>query len=334
MPAPSSPSRRQSATSASLPTSSEPSSSSRPRQRAPSIVARASAWRAVSACGPPASRANCSAARISDASPPSSFEAAPSTPRPTGTPAPTRPATGAIPAPSRALEFGQWATPVPVAPKRRDLGVVEVHAVRQPHVVAEPAELVEVVDGAHAEALLTEALLVERLGQMRMQAHAATARQLGGIGHQPARHRERRARRERDPHHRTRRWVVETADRGLAGGQDRIAVLDDLVGRKAAIRAPEIHRAAAGVKPQADRRGGADLDLEEVARRRAGTRSGGRSTPSNPTARAPPARRGPRPSRSRRRSAPTPGRARPATRTASPAERGRGWPTGRGGDGS
>ena len=48
IPAPSSPSSRQSATSASLPTSSEPSSSSRPRQRAPSIVARASAWRAVS----------------------------------------------------------------------------------------------------------------------------------------------------------------------------------------------------------------------------------------------------------------------------------------------
>ena len=67
-----------------------------------------------------------------------------------------------------------------------DLGVVQVHAVGQPHVVAEPAELVEVVDGAHAEVLLTEALLVERLGQMGVQAHAATARQLGGIGHQPA----------------------------------------------------------------------------------------------------------------------------------------------------
>ena len=96
---------------------------SRARRRARGSARRRS-WRgraparAVSACGPPASRANCSAARISDASPPSSFEAAPSTPRPTGTPAPTRRATGAIPAPSRAFEFGQWATPVPVAPKR------------------------------------------------------------------------------------------------------------------------------------------------------------------------------------------------------------------------
>ena len=59
---------------------------------------------------------------------------------------------------------------------------------------------------------------------------------------------------------------METADRGLAGRQDRVAVLDDLVRRESAIRAPEIHRAAAGVKPQTNRRGGANLDLEEVPR--------------------------------------------------------------------
>jgi hypothetical protein len=136
--------------------------------------------------------------------------------------------------------------------------------VRQPHVIAEPAELVEVVDGTYAEAFLTEALLVERLGKMCMQAHAAAARELSGVGHQPTRHRERRARRERDPHHRTRRRVVETADRGLARGENRIAVLDDLVGRQPAVRAPEIHRATARVKAHAEGRGGADLDLEEV----------------------------------------------------------------------
>ena len=46
---------RQSAMSASLPGSSEPISSARPRQRAPRIVPSASASRAVSACGPPRS---------------------------------------------------------------------------------------------------------------------------------------------------------------------------------------------------------------------------------------------------------------------------------------
>ena len=89
-----------------------------------------------------------------------------------------------------------------------DLGIVEVHTVRKPDVTAQPAEIVEVVDGAHAEALLTEALLVERLGQMRVQAHAAMARQLSGIGHQPGRHRERRARRERV------RTIARALDRG------------------------------------------------------------------------------------------------------------------------
>ena len=60
------------------------------------------------------------------------------------------------------------------------------------------------------------------------------------------------------------RRVVEAADRSLARGQDRVAILDDLVGWETAIRAPEIHRAPARVKPQPDGRGGADLDLEEV----------------------------------------------------------------------
>ena len=87
MPAWSSPLRSHSATSASLPGSSEPISASRPRQRAPWIVPSASASRAVSARGPPAARAMSSACRTSPASSPASLDAAPSTPSPTGAPA-------------------------------------------------------------------------------------------------------------------------------------------------------------------------------------------------------------------------------------------------------
>src|SRR5215204_1632204 len=112
-------SRSQSATSASAPTLRWPSSSSRPRQRAPWRVASSSAWRAVSAVGPPDARATTSAARSSSTSSPHSFEAAPSTPSPTGAPAASSAATGAMPAPSRPFDVGQWATPVPVAPIRR-----------------------------------------------------------------------------------------------------------------------------------------------------------------------------------------------------------------------
>ena len=55
----------------------------------------------------------------------------------------------------------------------RDLALVEVHAVREPDVVAEPAELLEVLDRAHAEALQAERLLLDGLGHVRVQPHAA-----------------------------------------------------------------------------------------------------------------------------------------------------------------
>ncbi len=47
-----------------------------------------------------------------------SLQALPSTPSPTGTPAARMAPSGAMPLASRMLLWGQWATPVPVAPKR------------------------------------------------------------------------------------------------------------------------------------------------------------------------------------------------------------------------
>ena len=64
--------------------------------------------------------------------------------------------------------------------------VVEVDAVREPDVVAEPAEVVEVLQRPNAEALEAERLLVGGLGQVRVQAHAARAGQLGRLAHQLA----------------------------------------------------------------------------------------------------------------------------------------------------
>ena len=118
MPAWPGPSTRQRAMSASLPGSSEPISSSRPRQRAPSRVPSASAPRTVIAAAPPRERAASSAWRSSTDSSPASLEAAPSTPRPTVAPAARRSAAGAMPAPRRAFDDGQWATAVPVAASR------------------------------------------------------------------------------------------------------------------------------------------------------------------------------------------------------------------------
>ncbi len=69
--------------------------------------------------GPPRPRATRSACLTSKKRSLRSFEAEPSTPRPTRAPASTNARTGATPAPSRRLEVGQWATPVPVSAKRR-----------------------------------------------------------------------------------------------------------------------------------------------------------------------------------------------------------------------
>ena len=96
-------SSRHSATSASFPASSEPIWSSQPSTRAPPMVASSRPSRTVSAWAPPAARANSTECLSSSTRDAASFEAAPSTPSPTGTPAECRSRVRQIPAPSRAL---------------------------------------------------------------------------------------------------------------------------------------------------------------------------------------------------------------------------------------
>jgi hypothetical protein len=88
--------------------------SSRPSARAPPSVAISSASRADSAAASPPSRASRSACRASASIWLPSFDALPSTPRPTVTPASRIRRMGAIPDPSRMFEHGQCATAVPV----------------------------------------------------------------------------------------------------------------------------------------------------------------------------------------------------------------------------
>ena len=289
---------------------------------------------AVIAAGPPRRRAVSSAWRSSPPSSPASLDAAPSTPRPTGAPARTSGITGAIPAPSRAFEDGQCATPVRVSPKRAISRVGEVHAVREPDVVAEPAELLEVLDRPHAEPLEAERLLLDGLGHVRVQPNAALAGELRRLGHQLLGDAERRARRERDPAHRARRRVVELVQRRRVGGEDRVAVLDHAVGRE-----PALQRRRGPSRRGTD---GSGCRARAPPRSRPRSRSwprgehvvvvgGGRAARAQQRREPGPRRRAHAPAR---RSAPTPGTARRATRTASPAARARAWPTGRGGGGS
>src|SRR5712691_5677865 len=112
-----SPSIGKSAISARLPTSIEPTSS-RPRHAAPPRVATRNAWRAVIAAAPLRPLVVSKAWRTSASRLPLSFEAEPSTARPTATPASIISRAGAKPDPSRMFEVGHQATAVAVAARR------------------------------------------------------------------------------------------------------------------------------------------------------------------------------------------------------------------------
>ena len=202
------------------------------------------------------------------------------------------------------LRHGRDAGPEPPVRGRavRDAGAgvahplrlarVEVDAVREPDVLAEPAELLDVLERAHAEALEAERLLVDRLGEVGVEPDAARASQLRRLRHQLAGHAERRGGGERDPHHRARRRVVEAVDRRRRR-------------RRGSRRGPRRGRRAGGRRrsrrgPSRRGRGGSAARSRARRRsrrragrpRRAGRCSGGRSRSCSPRWRARRARRG------------------------------------------
>ena len=326
-------SRRQRARSASLPTSTEPISSERPRMRAPSRVAISSAARTSSASGPPRARANNNAWRSSSTKLPASLLAAPSTPSPTGLPAARRSAARAIPAPRRALELGQCATPVPDEPNR-SISASEKWMPCANHTSGPgPAEFSGVLQRGGAEVLAAVVGLVGGLGEVGVQPDALAAGQFGGVAHEFAGDAERRAGRDHDLQHRVRARVVPAVDRGLGRGQDLVAVLDHRVRRQPAVLLAEIHRSARRVEPQSRPRAAARISASSRSLPPGERRSGDRPRWCSRSARAGPARPERPHGRTRRRSRPTPGRAWSASRTGSRRRRAHESPTGRGAGG-
>ncbi len=146
-----------------------------------------------------------------------------------------------------------------------DRGVVEVDRMCQPHVAGQPAERVQVLDRRATEPLRAELALVGRLRDVGMQPHSMVPRETRGRPHQLSGHGERRARGDPHPQHRAWLRVMERRDGPLGRGEDAVNVLGDLIGRQAARRGAQVHRAAGRVKPQANvaRRG--DGCTEHVA---------------------------------------------------------------------
>ena len=64
-----------------------------------------------------------------------------------------------------------------VPAKPSDLAVVEMNAMRQPHIGREPARLLQIVHRAAAEMMLAIGRLVLRLGNMGVKPAAMAARQ-------------------------------------------------------------------------------------------------------------------------------------------------------------
>ena len=141
------------------------------------------------------------------------------------------------------------------------VGVREVDAVCAPDVLGEPPDLLEVLDRAAAEELLAVLLLFDRLGEVRVELQPEPARELRRLLHQPLRHGERRAGRRDDPHE---AGLVLEPGEPLGVGEDRVEVLDEGVGREAAVALAEVHRAARGVDPNAELARGRDLGLHET----------------------------------------------------------------------
>ena len=88
---------------------------------------------------------------------------------------------------------------------------------------------------------------------------AEPAGERGRLLHQPRRHRERRAGRDDDLGHR----AVDDPGEALGVGEHVVDLLDEVVGREAAVGDAEVHRAARGDDPDADLGGGPELGLDE-----------------------------------------------------------------------
>jgi len=146
-----------------------------------------------------------------------------------------------------------------------DLLLIKMDAVRVPHIVAGPAQRFDIFHRPHPEALQTETFFVERLSQVRVQAHAAGAGQAAGLNHQVRGDAKGRARRQRDVYHAEALRLVILFDDAATIAQNGLFILHAVVGRQPATRAAQAHAAARGREAHAQVHGRLDFVVERAA---------------------------------------------------------------------
>ena len=173
-----------------------------------------------------------------------SFEAEPSTPRPTVTPAVSKSLVRQIPEDSIMFDVGQWANSHSVFREPCDLRVVEVNAVRQPDTLVEPAYLFQVIERPAAVVMKTVIVLIAGFSQVGMEKTIVLLCESGAIDHQLAGHIEGRTRRQRDAQERTVARIVIFRKNPLAIRDNCIVALHQPFVRNTSVCEAEIDGAA------------------------------------------------------------------------------------------
>ncbi len=107
----------------------------------------------------------------------------------------------------------------------RDLGIVEVNAVCQPHALIQPADLFQIIQRPAAIMMQTVVVFVMCFGEVGMKPAIVLFGKRRGIDHQLPGDVERSARRQRDLPERTLAQIVIFEQHALAVGNDRVVIL-------------------------------------------------------------------------------------------------------------
>ena len=193
------------------------------------------------------------------------MDAAPSTPSPTGTPASMRSRVRAMPAPSRALLDGQCATPVPVAANRATAASSRCTACAiQTSSPSQPSESTYSVGVApnlawqnDSSSSVSARWVCSRTPCRRASAAASV------ISFPVTENGEHGATATRSIESYAGSWNLVIAASVAASTVSRSSTTES--GGRPPWLAPEVHRAAGRVEPQADRGRRADLGSQQVA---------------------------------------------------------------------